>query len=68
VLNLVHGGKDVVNALLAHPGIAGISFVGSSPVAKHVYQEAAKHGKRVQALGGAKNHIVVMSTRTWTRA
>ena len=60
VLNLVHGGKDVVNALLAHPGIAGISFVGSSPVAKHVYQEAAKHGKRVQALGGAKNHIVVM--------
>jgi malonate-semialdehyde dehydrogenase (acetylating)/methylmalonate-semialdehyde dehydrogenase len=60
VLNLVHGAKDVVNALLAHPGIAGISFVGSSPVAKHVYQEAAKHGKRVQALGGAKNHVVVM--------
>jgi len=60
VLNLVHGAKEVVNALLAHPGIAGISFVGSSPVAKHVYQEAAKHGKRVQALGGAKNHVVVM--------
>jgi malonate-semialdehyde dehydrogenase (acetylating)/methylmalonate-semialdehyde dehydrogenase len=60
VLNLVHGAKEVVNALLAHPGIAGISFVGSSPVAQHVYQEAAKHGKRVQALGGAKNHIVVM--------
>ncbi len=60
VLNLVHGAKDVVNALLAHPGIAGISFVGSSPVAKYVYQEAAKHGKRVQALGGAKNHVVVM--------
>ncbi|HEV8305036.1 MAG TPA: CoA-acylating methylmalonate-semialdehyde dehydrogenase [Gemmatimonadales bacterium] len=60
VLNLVHGAKDVVNALLAHPGIAGVSFVGSSPVAKHVYQEAAKHGKRVQALGGAKNHVVVM--------
>jgi malonate-semialdehyde dehydrogenase (acetylating)/methylmalonate-semialdehyde dehydrogenase len=60
VLNLVHGGKDAVNALLAHPGIVGISFVGSSPVAKHVYQEAAKHGKRVQALGGAKNHVVVM--------
>src|SRR5881394_3364950 len=54
VLNMVHGGKDAVNALLAHPGIAGISFVGSSPVAKHVYQEGAKHGKRVQALGGAK--------------
>ncbi len=60
VLNLVHGAKDAVNALLAHPGIAGLSFVGSSPVAKHVYQEAAKHGKRVQALGGAKNHVVVM--------
>ncbi|HSM17531.1 MAG TPA: CoA-acylating methylmalonate-semialdehyde dehydrogenase [Gemmatimonadales bacterium] len=60
VLNLVHGGKDAVNALLAHPGIAGISFVGSSPVARHVYQEAARTGKRVQALGGAKNHIVIM--------
>jgi len=60
VLNLVHGGKDAVNALLAHSGIAGISFVGSSPVARHVYQEAARTGKRVQALGGAKNHIVVM--------
>ncbi len=57
VLNMVHGGKDAVNALLAHPGIAGISFVGSSPVAKYVYQEGAKHGKRVQALGGAKNHV-----------
>ncbi|MDH5551015.1 MAG: CoA-acylating methylmalonate-semialdehyde dehydrogenase [Gemmatimonadota bacterium] len=60
VLNLVHGGKEAVNALLAHPAIAGISFVGSSPVAKYVYQEASKHGKRVQALGGAKNHIIVM--------
>src|ERR1041385_5590004 len=60
VLNLVHGGKDAVNALLAHEGIAGISFVGSSPVARHVYATAAGHGKRVQALGGAKNHIIVM--------
>jgi malonate-semialdehyde dehydrogenase (acetylating) / methylmalonate-semialdehyde dehydrogenase len=60
VLNLVHGGKDAVNALLAHPDIAGISFVGSSPVAQHVYATAARHGKRVQALGGAKNHIIVM--------
>ncbi len=60
VLNLVHGGKAAVEALLAHPGIAGISFVGSSPVARLVYAEAAKHGKRVQALGGAKNHVVVM--------
>jgi len=68
VLNLVHGGKDAVNALLAHPGIAGISFVGSSPVAKHVYQEAAAHGKRVQALGGAKNHVVVMPDADMDRA
>jgi len=60
VLNMVHGAKEVVNALLAHPGITGISFVGSSPVAKYVYQEGAKHGKRVQALGGAKNHAVVL--------
>ena len=68
VLNLVHGAKDVVNALLAHPGVAGISFVGSSPVAKHVYQEAAKYGKRVQALGGAKNHIIVMPDADLDRA
>jgi malonate-semialdehyde dehydrogenase (acetylating)/methylmalonate-semialdehyde dehydrogenase len=60
VLNLVHGGKEAVNALLRHPNIQGISFVGSSPIAKYVYEEASKHGKRVQALGGAKNHIVVM--------
>ena len=68
VLNLVHGGKDAVNALLAHPGIAGISFVGSSPVAKYVYQEAANHGKRVQALGGAKNHVIVMPDADMDRA
>ena len=60
VLNLVHGGKDAVNALLAHDGIIGVSFVGSSPVARHVYSTAAQHGKRVQALGGAKNHVIVM--------
>ena len=60
VMNLVHGGKDVVNAILQHPGIAAVSFVGSTPVAKHVYREAAAHGKRVQALGGAKNHVIVM--------
>jgi malonate-semialdehyde dehydrogenase (acetylating) / methylmalonate-semialdehyde dehydrogenase len=60
VLNLVHGGKDAVNAILAHPDIVGVSFVGSSPVAKHVYATAAQHGKRVQALGGAKNHVIVM--------
>ncbi len=68
VLNLVHGAKDVVNALLAHPGIAGISFVGSSPVAKYVYQEAGKFGKRVQALGGAKNHVIVMPDADMDRA
>lgn len=60
VVNLVNGGKDTVNAILEHPGINGVSFVGSTPVAHHVYATAAKHGKRVQALGGAKNHVVVM--------
>jgi len=60
VLNLVHGGKEAVEELLAHPLVRGISFVGSSPVAEHVYRTAAAHGKRVQALGGAKNYIIVM--------
>lgn len=62
VLNLVHGGKDVVNRLLDHPEIRAISFVGSEPVAKHVYQTGTAHGKRVQALAGAKNHAVVTSS------
>jgi malonate-semialdehyde dehydrogenase (acetylating)/methylmalonate-semialdehyde dehydrogenase len=60
VLNLVHGAKDAVDALLEHPDVRAISFVGSAPVARYVYTTAAAHGKRVQALGGAKNHIVVM--------
>ncbi|HET7419860.1 MAG TPA: CoA-acylating methylmalonate-semialdehyde dehydrogenase [Candidatus Dormibacteraeota bacterium] len=60
VLNIVHGAKDAVDALLAHPGVRAISFVGSAPVARRVYADAAAHGKRVQALGGAKNHMVVM--------
>jgi malonate-semialdehyde dehydrogenase (acetylating) / methylmalonate-semialdehyde dehydrogenase len=60
VLNVVHGAREAVDALLAHPQVAAISFVGSAPVARHVYQTAAASGKRVQALGGAKNHIVVM--------
>ncbi|MCA8942797.1 MAG: CoA-acylating methylmalonate-semialdehyde dehydrogenase [Planctomycetes bacterium] len=60
VLNLVNGDSEVVNAICTHPLIRGVSFVGSSPVAKHVYETAAKHGKRVQALGGAKNFMVVM--------
>src|SRR5579859_7266007 len=60
VLNVVHGAREAVDALLAHPRVQAISFVGSAPVAKRVYQAAAANGKRVQALGGAKNHIVVM--------
>src|ERR1700674_4022202 len=60
VLNLVHGAKAAVDALLRHPVVRAISFVGSAPVARSVYAEAARHGKRVQALGGAKNHMVVM--------
>jgi malonate-semialdehyde dehydrogenase (acetylating) / methylmalonate-semialdehyde dehydrogenase len=60
VVNLVNGGRDVVEALLDHEGVDAISFVGSAPVAKLVYERAARTGKRVQALGGAKNHMVVM--------
>ncbi|HWB56643.1 MAG TPA: CoA-acylating methylmalonate-semialdehyde dehydrogenase [Gaiellaceae bacterium] len=60
VANLVQGGKDAVDAVLEHPGIDGVSFVGSTPVAHYIYETAAKHGKRVQALGGAKNHVIVM--------
>ncbi|TQR37277.1 CoA-acylating methylmalonate-semialdehyde dehydrogenase [Brevibacillus brevis] len=60
VLNLVHGGKEVVNRLLEHPEVQAISFVGSEPVARHVYQTGTAHGKRVQALAGAKNHAIVM--------
>ncbi len=60
VVNLVNGGKDAVTAILEHPGIDGVSFVGSTQVARYIYETAAKQGKRVQALGGAKNHVVVM--------
>src|SRR5206468_3953268 len=60
VLNIVHGASETVDALLAHPLVSAISFVGSASVARHVYTAAAASGKRVQALGGAKNHIVVM--------
>jgi malonate-semialdehyde dehydrogenase (acetylating)/methylmalonate-semialdehyde dehydrogenase len=60
VVNLVNGGREVVEGLLEHAGVDAISFVGSAPVAKVVYEGAAKAGKRVQALGGAKNHMVVM--------
>jgi malonate-semialdehyde dehydrogenase (acetylating) / methylmalonate-semialdehyde dehydrogenase len=60
VVNLVNGAKEVVEGILDHPGINAVSFVGSAPVARLVYERAARAGKRVQALGGAKNHMVVM--------
>jgi malonate-semialdehyde dehydrogenase (acetylating)/methylmalonate-semialdehyde dehydrogenase len=60
VFNVVHGGKEAVDALLADPDVRAISFVGSTPVARHVWETGAAAGKRVQALGGAKNHMVVL--------
>src|SRR5436190_9463735 len=61
ILNIVHGDKVAVDAILSHPNIAAVSFVGSTPTAKYIYEQASAHGKRVQALGGAKNHCVVMA-------
>ncbi|WP_416980185.1 CoA-acylating methylmalonate-semialdehyde dehydrogenase [Streptomyces sp. T028] len=60
VFNVVHGGKPAVDAILTHPGIEAVSFVGSTPIAKYVHEQATAHHKRVQALGGAKNHAVVL--------
>jgi malonate-semialdehyde dehydrogenase (acetylating) / methylmalonate-semialdehyde dehydrogenase len=60
VVNLINGGKEVVNALCDHPTIRAVSFVGSTPVAKHVYQRSAASGKRMQCQGGAKNHVIVL--------
>jgi methylmalonic acid semialdehyde dehydrogenase len=60
VFNVIHGDKTAVDAILAHPTIQAVSFVGSTPIAEYVYREGTKHGKRVQALGGAKNHMIVM--------
>jgi malonate-semialdehyde dehydrogenase (acetylating) / methylmalonate-semialdehyde dehydrogenase len=68
VVNLVHGGKESVDAILDHPGIAGVSFVGSTTVAHYVYKRGAEKGKRVQALGGAKNFVVVMPDADMDRA
>ena len=68
VVNLVHGGRDVAEAICDHPGIRAVSFVGSTAVAKAVYQRATHAGKRVQALGGAKNFIVVMPDADLDRA
>jgi malonate-semialdehyde dehydrogenase (acetylating) / methylmalonate-semialdehyde dehydrogenase len=60
VLNVVHGDKEAVDALLTHPALASISFVGPTPIAQYIYETATAHGKRVQALGGAKNHMLVL--------
>ena len=60
VFNVVQGGKDAVDALLEHPDVQALSFVGSTPIARYIYQRGAQLGKRIQALGGAKNHLVVM--------
>ena len=60
VFNVLHGGREVVDALLRHPAVAAVSFVGSTPVAREIYRVAAAHGKRVQAAGGAKNYMLVM--------
>ncbi len=60
VLNVIHGDKEVVDAILTHPDVKAVSFVGSTPIAEYVYRTGTHNGKRVQALGGAKNHMVVM--------
>ena len=60
VVNVVHGDKEAVDGILNHPGISAVSFVGSTPIAKYIYETCAKNGKRVQALGGAKNHAIVL--------
>lgn len=60
LLNVVHGDKEIVDAILAHPDIKAVSFVGSTPIASYVYATGTANGKRVQALGGAKNHMVIM--------
>jgi malonate-semialdehyde dehydrogenase (acetylating)/methylmalonate-semialdehyde dehydrogenase len=60
VFNIVHGDKEAVDALLHHPHVKAISFVGSTPVAKYIYEEGTRHGKRVQSAGGAKNHLIIM--------
>lgn len=60
VLNIVHGGREVVDALLTHPTVKAISFVGSTPIARYIYEVGTKHGKRVQSNGGAKNYVIIM--------
>src|SRR5205085_6526409 len=60
VFNIVHGGRACVDALLTHPKVKAVSFVGSTPIAKYIYETGTRNGKRVQANGGAKNYIVIM--------
>ena len=60
VFNVVHGDKIAVDSILTHPGVAAVSFVGSTPIARYIYETGTRHGKRIQALGGAKNHMVVL--------
>ncbi|MHA0043823.1 CoA-acylating methylmalonate-semialdehyde dehydrogenase [Deinococcus sp. PEB2-63] len=60
VFTVIHGDKEAVDALLEHPDVAAVSFVGSTPIARYIYQKGTEHGKRVQALGGAKNHMLVL--------
>ncbi len=60
MFTVLNGDKEAVDGLLTHPDIASISFVGSTPIARHVYETASAHGKRVQSLGGAKNHMLVL--------
>ncbi|MFM8192725.1 MAG: CoA-acylating methylmalonate-semialdehyde dehydrogenase, partial [Actinomycetota bacterium] len=60
IFNVVHGDKVAVDRILEHPGISSVSFVGSTPIARYIYETGTKHGKRVQALGGAKNHMLVL--------
>src|SRR4051794_41978585 len=60
VFNVVHGDKVAVDALLDHPDVAAVSFVGSTPIAQYVHERGTGNGKRVQALGGAKNHAIVL--------
>ena len=60
VFNVVNGDKEAVDALLTHPDVKAVSFVGSTPIARYIYATGTAHGKRVQALGGAKNHVIIM--------
>ena len=67
VFNVVHGDKVAVDAMLDHPGVEAVSFVGSTPIARYIYETGTRNGKRVQALGGAKNHMIVLpdADSTW---